>query len=76
MAANEIVRSTFDVAKYSIVVNQLNDALGGTDKPPYPIDHDWVNQSSKTARLISERLETELKNYKSNLIKESIRVGR
>lgn len=49
------------------------------DLPPlaevHPLDQDWieeVNQKNQAQRI---KLETELKTYTSNMIKESIRVG-
>ena len=39
------------------------------------LDTSWVNRTLKTVKAETERLEHELKGYKNNLIKESIRVG-
>jgi 26S proteasome subunit RPN7 len=38
------------------------------------VDRSWVEQKTQQNRAESSRLETELKGYKNNLIKESIRV--
>jgi COP9 signalosome complex subunit 1 len=39
------------------------------------LDTAWVDRTLKTVKVETERLEHELKGYKNNLIKESIRVG-
>ena len=38
-------------------------------------DHAWIETKNKKAALKLEKLDTDLKNYKSNSIKESIRRG-
>lgn len=40
-----------------------------------PLDQVWMDQKAKKAALKLEKLDTDLKNYKSNSIKESIRRG-
>ncbi|CAK9300018.1 unnamed protein product [Gordionus sp. m RMFG-2023] len=40
-----------------------------------PLDREWVENVSKKAALKLEKLDTDLKNYKNNFIKESIRRG-
>ena len=37
------------------------------------LDTVWIESTTKTAAHILEKLDTDLKNYKSNSIKESIR---
>jgi len=39
-----------------------------------PLDAQWIETTSKKAALKLEKLDTDLKNYKSNSIKESIRL--
>jgi COP9 signalosome complex subunit 1 len=39
------------------------------------LDTPWVDRTLKMVKAETERLEHELKGYKNNLIKESIRVG-
>lgn len=39
-----------------------------------PIDTAWVEAQDRKAQVIMEKLEMELNGYKTNLIKESIRV--
>jgi len=38
-------------------------------------DQDWIESTSRQVRAETTRLENELKGYKNNLIKESIRVS-
>lgn len=38
------------------------------------LDTDWMERAAKQVAAETERLEIELKGYKNNLIKESIRV--
>eukprot|EP00095_Tigriopus_kingsejongensis_P009880 maker-scaffold1136_size60149-snap-gene-0.12 protein:Tk09880 transcript:maker-scaffold1136_size60149-snap-gene-0.12-mRNA-1 annotation:"cop9 signalosome complex subunit 1" len=57
--------------------SNLPDLAAGTsslEKIP-PLDQLWIDQKSKKAALKVEKLDTDLKNYKSNSIKESIRRG-
>lgn len=43
---------------------------------PPPLDTAWVEATRKKALLKLEKLDTDLKNYKGNSIKESIRCPR
>ncbi|XP_037043961.1 COP9 signalosome complex subunit 1b [Bradysia coprophila] len=81
------VTSTYDVTMYQLLhkkVANLNvNGNGGLpdvaaqsnvqDMPPY--DPIWVETRTKKAALKLEKLDNDLKNYKSNSIKESIRRG-
>lgn len=40
-----------------------------------PIDNNWIESTSKRCALQLEKLDADLKNYKANSIKESIRRG-
>lgn len=42
--------------------------------PDAELDSSWVTQITQMSRVEASRLEMELKSYKHNLIKESIRV--
>jgi len=53
----------------------LPDAVAGLVQAP-SIDRTWVENTSKHATSILEKLDIDLKNYKSNSIKESIRYIR
>jgi COP9 signalosome complex subunit 1 len=48
--------------------------LSPTD-PLASIDTDWAEAATRRAKVNTDRLEHELKQYKNNLIKESIRMG-
>jgi len=49
---------------------------GGAAPADLPqLDQQWIEQKSKKATLKLEKLDADLKNYKSNSIKESIRRG-
>lgn len=49
-------------------------AAEGAAVPP-PLDTAWAESTRKKALLKLEKLDTDLKNYKGNSIKESIRFG-
>ena len=68
-----------DEAKQGLDVEYYMSIASGLQKldpedPKATIDVAWVDQKTKDIRLLTERLEGELKAYKNNLIKESIRV--
>ncbi|ALC43836.1 CSN1b [Drosophila busckii] len=48
---------------------------GTGEKDPFAYDAAWVDAKMKKAALKLEKLDSDLKNYKSNSIKESIRRG-
>ncbi len=51
----------------------LPDAIAGVVHNAPALDTQWIETTSKKAALKLEKLDTDLKNYKSNSIKESIR---
>lgn len=53
--------------------SNLPDVTGGLNANVVPLDTVWMETKSKKAALKLEKLDTDLKNYKSNSIKESIR---
>jgi COP9 signalosome complex subunit 1 len=66
-------KKTLNSSKYTQLADRLRsvspkDALGKIDK-------DYVQITSRKTRAETDRLEMELKQYKNNLIKESIRVS-
>jgi len=85
------VCSTYNVGLYQILHKRLIDIQQNTsistalpdvavpcasmnyDIPPF--DSNWIDQRSKKAALKLEKLDSDLKNSKSNSIKESIRRG-
>lgn len=42
--------------------------------PDAKLDEDWIERTTKELRKKTDALEQELKSYKNNMIKESIRV--
>lgn len=47
----------------------------GPDEPEAKYNSVWVSETEKANRSETHHLEAELKKYKNNLVKESIRVG-
>lgn len=78
------VQTTFNVAAYQQIHHKMVEAAGPTNLPDVTggsttlvplLDTQWMETKSKKAALKLEKLDTDLKNYKSNSIKESIRRG-
>ncbi|CAN8254067.1 unnamed protein product [Cochlearia groenlandica] len=74
----EALRMAYDEIKkgentklFRDVVNMINGKLG--DK--YAMDSSWCNTIDRRAELKKVKLESELSSYRTNLIKESIRMG-
>ena len=63
-----------DVRSYLEATGLLNKITRGKD-PNGEIDAAWVQRKEKQNNAETVRLEHELKGYKNNLIKESIRVS-
>ena len=72
LAVRLIKELTLNVPLYQETVEQLR--LLDPTSPESVVDRIWVENVSKTTKITTEKLEAELKNYKNNLIKESIRV--
>ncbi|XP_069887785.1 COP9 signalosome complex subunit 1 isoform X2 [Dipodomys merriami] len=83
--ALSFVQRTFNVDMYEEVHRKLSeatrelqnapDAIPESSVEPPPLDTAWVEATRKKALLKLEKLDTDLKNYKGNSIKESIRRG-
>ncbi|KAF6269325.1 G protein pathway suppressor 1 [Rhinolophus ferrumequinum] len=85
--ALSFVQRTFNVDMYEEVHRKLSeatrssprelqnapDAIPESGVEPPPLDTAWVEATRKKALLKLEKLDTDLKNYKGNSIKESIR---
>eukprot|EP00249_Psilotum_nudum_P027090 c34389_g1_i1 orf=1-471(-) len=74
----EALRMSYDEIKkgentilYKEVCEKTNGRLG----PVYTFDQEWVDTVDRRAAQRLEKLENELNGYKTNLIKESIRMG-
>lgn len=63
-----------DVPRYLAAVAALRPFLGPGDRDGI-LDQGWIERKGKQNKAETHRLEAELKGYKNNLIKESIRVG-
>lgn len=62
-----------DVSRYDTILSAIQEII---PKDPLAIpDLSWKEHVAKQVKAESDRLETELKGYKNNLIKESIRMG-
>ena len=62
-----------DVGRYDVAVSTLQEiAPGDPDAIP---DLGWIDKTTTQVKAETDRLELELKGYKNNLIKESIRVS-
>ncbi|KAI8617778.1 26S proteasome subunit RPN7-domain-containing protein [Chytriomyces sp. MP71] len=71
LALAEVKATTLNTTKHNAIVLRLNADLGASVKH----DQVWVEDTARLARFRLDKLDAELKNYKSNLIKESIRMG-
>lgn len=79
------VMTTFNVNLYQMLHQKLAEVTSGSSLPDVAvqstsqdvpiIDSMWMETRSKKAALKLEKLDNDLKNYKSNSIKESIRRG-
>lgn len=76
------VMTTHNINLYMVLHRKLDDVLteigltGSNRCDGLPcIETSWMESRSKTAALKLEKLDNDLKNYKSNSIKESIRRG-
>ncbi|GLT84527.1 hypothetical protein SLE2022_027520 [Rubroshorea leprosula] len=70
MAYDEIKRGE-NTQLFREVVKKIDGRLG----PDYGMDNVWSESIDRKAELRKEKLESELNSYRTNLIKESIRMG-
>jgi hypothetical protein len=73
LALQHILQSS-NTALYINTVQDHNNLPSTTD--PLPVDQKWIEEVSAKNASEKNRLEVELKQYTSNMIKESIRVRR
>ncbi|XP_061191413.1 COP9 signalosome complex subunit 1-like isoform X1 [Saccostrea echinata] len=79
------VMNTYNTSLYQQIHRKLQEAVTSSSSLPDAVagaihnvpnlDTQWIETTSKKAALKLEKLDTDLKNYKSNSIKESIRRG-
>ncbi|GKZ24823.1 hypothetical protein AbraCBS73388_011827 [Aspergillus brasiliensis] len=62
-----------DVSRYENAVRALAEVA--PSDPEATLDTNWVDHMKKSVKAETDRLEHELRGYKNNLIKESIRMG-
>ncbi|KAI9886184.1 MAG: hypothetical protein M1823_002036 [Watsoniomyces obsoletus] len=62
-----------DVARYQQAVQRLQTVA--PNDPEARLDEEWIENTTKAVNSATERMGMELKGYKNNLIKESIRMG-
>lgn len=65
--------SLFIIVLYYREVQGVPDTVPEGGVAPPPLDSAWAESTRKKALLKLEKLDTDLKNYKGNSIKESIR---
>jgi COP9 signalosome complex subunit 1 len=61
-----------DVQRYEIATSALQE-IAPQDPDAVP-DQAWIDRTKKQVKAETDKMELELKGYKNNLIKESIRV--
>ncbi|KAI1423583.1 26S proteasome subunit RPN7-domain-containing protein [Xylaria sp. FL1777] len=76
----DALKAAVTEAKKGKDVQRYRDAwecirLAGPNEPEAQFDDAWVNNTGKLNKTLTHQLEAELKGYKNNLIKESIRIG-
>ncbi|KAL2051302.1 hypothetical protein ABVK25_008354 [Lepraria finkii] len=62
-----------DIGQYERAVSALREIV--PNDPDATMDNAWVNKVKKQVKSETDKMELELKGYKNNLIKESIRMG-
>lgn len=72
LAARDVVDNGKDVRLYQSIMDELR-TIDPTD-PAAVCDDQWAERTEKANKAELSRLESELKGYKNNLVKESIRV--
>jgi COP9 signalosome complex subunit 1 len=75
IALNFVKNNSYNTPMYSKIQARISEMCKQAGQPIEPLDQQWVEHKAKRAAVILEKLDTELKNYKSNSIKESIRRG-
>jgi len=68
MAIDEL-KKTMNTALFKSIIDKVGERLG------FSLDTQWMDSTDKKALSQQERLELELNGYKTNLVKESIRMG-
>ncbi len=61
-----------DVQRYEMATSALQEVA--PQDPDAAVDQAWIDRTKKQVKAETDKMELELKGYKNNLIKESIRV--
>lgn len=75
------IKTTHNTEKYREIIAKLQEAVSHNDSSSIApgqlpeIDSHWVEMADKKAQMKFDRLDMDLKTYKNNSIKESIRRG-
>eukprot|EP00227_Mantoniella_beaufortii_P016540 CAMPEP_0197578268 /NCGR_PEP_ID=MMETSP1326-20131121/2559_1 /TAXON_ID=1155430 /ORGANISM="Genus nov. species nov., Strain RCC2288" /LENGTH=421 /DNA_ID=CAMNT_0043141437 /DNA_START=178 /DNA_END=1439 /DNA_ORIENTATION=- len=69
--AADLLKQGDNTKLYTSVVERIAGRLGAA----YELDRDWVDEVDRRAAKRQEILDAELNGYKTNMIKESIRMG-
>ncbi|KAI1772507.1 26S proteasome subunit RPN7-domain-containing protein [Hypoxylon cercidicola] len=72
-AAVAEAKSGKDINRYGDVLECIK--IAAPNEPEAEVDQAWVISTESANHVETHRLETELKGYKNNLVKESIRIG-
>lgn len=74
----EALRMAYDEIKKgdnTQLFKEVAHKIGGKLGSDYSLDQDWIDSVERRAEQRKDKLENELNGYKTNLIKESIRMG-
>ncbi|XP_011628353.2 COP9 signalosome complex subunit 1 [Amborella trichopoda] len=74
----EAVRMAYDELKKgenTQLLREVAEKINGNLGPEYGVDYAWIHSVERRAEQRKEKLENELSGYKTNMIKESIRMG-
>ncbi|CAG7924368.1 unnamed protein product [Penicillium olsonii] len=72
-AAISEAKASRDIVRYEKAVRALAEVA--PNDPEASLNSAWVQETQRSVTAQTERLDTELRGYKNNLIKESIRMG-
>ncbi|ORX60362.1 PCI-domain-containing protein [Hesseltinella vesiculosa] len=74
-ALQYITQETHSIELYEACLEKLNLALSQRQQPAMELNRQWMETTSDNNKTRLAQLERELKTYRSNMVKESIRVA-
>jgi COP9 signalosome complex subunit 1 len=74
LAINHLQADSLDCPKYADTIEKLNLLLKSTGSS-HPEDLNWIDRTLKLVESKSNKLEADLKNFKTTFVKETIRMG-